>query len=693
MDFFNLYAHGFVRVAACNFPITLAQPQKNAEAVADYTKKLSQASVALAVFPQRCLSGYSLDDLLLQDTLLDGTQSAFSWLTQATKDFKTVIIVGAPLRHLNRVYDCAVALYGGTILGVVPKSYAPSHHELYERRQITPGDDQGTQIKLAGQTVPFGTNLIFAATNLPEFAFSIEISDDSQVPIPPSAAAAMAGATLIANPSSSPTSVGKAAERKKHCESSSARLIAGYLLATAGAGESSTDLAWDGQTLIYEAGTLLAQSASFSPHRQAAIADVDLGMLCHQRQRLGTFDDCERNHADLTMSFRRIEFELAIPAGDLGLQRKVSRFPFISEAPTQHGADCKEVLNIQVSALAQRLQAIGNPKIILGISGGLDSTHALIVAAKAMDRLHRPRTDILGFTMPGFATSAHTKANATSLAHALGITFSELDIRPAANLMLRELENPFAAGEKVYDVTFENVQAGLRTDFLFRLANQRGGIVLGTGDMSELALGWCTYGVGDQMSHYNANAGVPKTFIKEFLRWVINAGIFGKSVTITLKAILETEISPELIPATETAAVQSTEATIGPFDLQDFNLFYTLRHGMKPTKIAFLAWHAWNDATTGSWPSGYPEAERNAYDMATIKKWLKVFCQRFFGFAQFKRSASPNGPKVFSAGSLSPRGDWRMPSDISAKLWLQDTYRIPDKGSIRRLEPVDWNHE
>jgi NAD+ synthase (glutamine-hydrolysing) len=318
------------------------------------------------------------------------------------------------------------------------------------------------------------------------------------------------------------------------------------------------------------------------------------------------------------------------------------------------------------------------PKVVIGVSGGLDSTHALIVAARAMDRMGRPRSDILAFTMPGFATSDHTKLNATALANALGVTFAELDIKPAARQLLSDLGHPFADGRPVYDVTFENVQAGLRTDYLFRLANQRGGIVLGTGDLSELALGWCTYGVGDQMSHYNVNGGVPKTLMQHLIRWVIASGQFDDAVGATLQAILDTEITPELIPAAAGEQPQSTQAVIGPYSLQDFTLYHVLRHGLRPSKIAFLALHAWRDADAGEWPAGFPPDERVAYDLPAIKAWLNVFCQRFFGFAQFKRSALPGGPKVVRGGSLSPRGDWRMPSDTSAELWLADVSRIPD---------------
>jgi NAD+ synthase (glutamine-hydrolysing) len=387
---------------------------------------------------------------------------------------------------------------------------------------------------------------------------------------------------------------------------------------------------------------------------------------------MGTFDDNRRTHAERVGAFRRIPFTVDPPDVDLGLRREVERFPFVPNDPDRLALDCYEAYNIQVAGLQQRLMAIGEPNVVIGVSGGLDSTQALIVAARAMDRAGRPRSDILAFTLPGFATSAGTKDNAHKLMRSLGVTASEIDITPTARLMLEEIGHPFAKGEPVYDVTFENVQAGLRTDYLFRIANQRGGIVLGTGDLSELALGWATYGVGDQMSHYNVNGGVPKTFIQHLIRWVISSGQFDDDVSETLGAILETEISPELVPGDE---LQSTESKVGPYALQDFSLFYVLRYGFRPSKIGFMAWHAWGDVAAGDWPPGFPEGKRAAYDPAEIRHWLEVFCKRYFAFAQFKRSALPNGPKVSAGGSLSPRGDWRAPSDSSAAAWLHDLDR------------------
>lgn len=677
MDFFNLYAHGFARVAACTAPIALTQPRANAEAALAQAQQAAADGACLAVFPELNLTGYSIEDLVMQDTVLTATLEALDWLVPQTADLGCVLIVGAPLASLNRIYNCAVVIHRGQVLGVVPKSYLPTYREFYESRQIGRGDDVTGEIGIAGQDAPFGSDLLFAAEDLPGFVLNVEICEDMWVPIPPSAEAALAGATVIANLSGSPITVAKADERKLLCSSGSSRLLCGYVYAAAGEGESSTDLSWDGQTLIYDNGTLLAESERFPDGPRTTLADIDLGSLIQDRLRQGTFDDNRRTHAERTGEYRTVSFTLNPPSGDLGLRREVNRFPFVPNDPARLAQDCYEAYHIQVSGLEQRLREIGQPKVVIGVSGGLDSTQALIVAARAMDRLGRPRSDILAYTMPGFATSEHTRSNATALATALGVSFETLDITQTATVMLDALDHPFSDGKAEYDITFENVQAGLRTDYLFRLANHRGGIVLGTGDLSELALGWCTYGVGDQMSHYNVNGGVPKTLIQHLIRWVISEGLFDEAVGQTLQAILDTEITPELVPVAPGETPQSTQASIGPYALQDFTLFHVLRKGMKPSKIAFLAWHAWSDAATGAWPEGFPADERVAYDLATIKKWLGVFVSRFFGFAQFKRSALPNGPKVVRGGSLSPRGDWRAPSDGSAQLWLAELEKIP----------------
>jgi NAD+ synthase (glutamine-hydrolysing) len=679
VDFYSAYRHGFVRVAACTHHTTLADPPANAESVLGLARECHADGVALAVFPELTLSGYSIEDIVMQDSLLNAVEDAVATIVAASTDLLPVLVVGAPLRHRNRIYNTAVVIHRGTVLGVAPKSYLPTYREFYERRQIAPGDDVTGTIRLAGTDVPFGPDLLFAATDLPNFVLHVEVCEDMWVPIPPSAEAALAGATVLANLSGSPITIGRADDRKLLSRSASSRCLAAYVYAAAGEGESTTDLAWDGQTMIYENGVLLAESERFPKGERRSVADVDIDLLCAERLRMGTFDDNRRHHGANTDAFRRIEFVLDPPTGDIGLRREIERFPFVPSDPARLEQDCYEGYNIQVSGLEQRLRALNYPKVVIGVSGGLDSTHALIVAARAMDREGRPRSDILAFTLPGFATGDRTKGNAIALSEALGVTFAEIDIRDTASLMLTEMDHPFSRGEKVYDVTFENVQAGLRTDYLFRLANQRGGIVLGTGDLSELALGWSTYGVGDQMSHYNVNGGVPKTLIQHLIRWVSTSGQFDERVNTILQSVLDTEITPELVPAGEDEEIQSSEAKVGPYVLQDFSLFQVLRYGFRPSKVAFLAWHAWSDAERGDWPTGYPADKRPTYSLADIRQWLQVFVQRFYSFSQFKRSALPNGPKVSAGGALSPRGDWRAPSDMSAKIWLDEIEReVPE---------------
>ncbi len=687
MDFTSLYSHGFARVAAVTAPIRPADPAYNLASVLQEARACHDEGVAVAIFPELCLSGYAIEDLVLQDALLESVRAALAELVAVSADLRPVLVVGAPLALGTRVYNCAVVVHAGQVLGVAPKSYLPTYREFYEKRWYGAGDDQRARtITLDGRPVPFGPDLLFEATDVPGLVLHVEVCEDMWVPVPPSAEAALAGATVLANLSGSPITVARAEDRRLLVRGASQRCLAAYVYAAAGEGESSTDLSWDGQTMIYEVGVLLDESERFPDGPRRSVADVDLDQLRQERVRMGTFDDNRRTHRISAGSgspdaggraFRSVPFELRPPTGDLGLRRKVDRFPFVPDDPARLALDCFEAYNIQVSGLEQRLRQIGQPKIVIGVSGGLDSTHALIVAARAMDRLGRPRSDILGFTMPGFATGASTKSNATKLSQALGITFEELDIRPTAERMLQEIGHPFAAGEPVYDVTFENVQAGLRTDYLFRLANQRGGIVLGTGDLSELALGWCTYGVGDQMSHYAVNTGVPKTLVQHLIRWVIGQGLFEDEVNEVLRVIVEQKITPELIPGKEGESEQDTEESVGPYSLQDFNLFYTLRYGFRPSKTAFLSWHAWRDREQGEWPPSYPDSRRAEYDLATIRSWLEVFLRRFFAFSQFKRSALPNGPKVSAGGSLSPRGDWRAPSDGNADAWLADLERVP----------------
>jgi NAD+ synthase (glutamine-hydrolysing) len=669
-EFRSIYRHGFARVAACTTRCTLADPAANAAAILEVASACHRQGVALAVFPELGLSGYAISDLLHQSTLLDAVEAGVAELLDASRALLPLLLVGAPLRHAGALYNCALAIHRGRLLGVVPKVHLPNYREFYEPRHFVVGEGvTGRETSVAGMTAPFGTDLLFAAEDVPGLVVHAEICEDIWIPVPPSSQAALAGATVLANLSASNITIGKAETRRLLCASQSARCLAAYLYAAAGAGESTTDLAWDGQASIFENGATLAETERFPSASRLAVADIDLDLLRHERMQMGSFDTNRRCHP---VAFRRIGFRLEPPTGDIGLERKVERYPFVPADPARLGQDCYEAYNIQVSGLTQRLRAIGTEHVVIGVSGGLDSTHALIVCGHAFDLLELPRSNILAYTMPGFATSEHTKTNAIRLMQALGVTWRELDIRPAAERMLTDLGHPFAQGEAVYDVTFENVQAGLRTDYLFRLANHHGGIVIGTGDLSELALGWCTYGVGDQMAHYNVNAGVPKTLIQHLIRWVISSNQFAPEVGKTLDAILATEITPELVPTKEGETPQSTEAYIGPYALQDFNLHYTLRHGFVPSKIAFLALHAWEDAARGDWPPGFPEDRKGAYDLATIRKWLEVFLRRFFAFSQFKRSAMPNGPKVSAGGSLSPRGDWRAPSDGNANAWLAE---------------------
>ncbi|WP_428484835.1 NAD(+) synthase [Rhodopila sp.] len=678
MSFHSLYRHGFARVAACTTRTALADPATNAQTILRMAQDCDRQAVALAVFPELGLSGYAISDLLQQTTLLDAVETAIDTLVAGSVDLMPLLLVGAPLRHLGALYNCALAIHRGQLLGVVPKIHLPNYREFYETRHFVSGDGtDGGAITLGGHTVPFGTDLLFEAYDLRGLVVHAEICEDVWVPNPPSGEAAVAGATVLANLSASNITIGKAETRRLLCRSQSARCIAAYLYAAAGAGESTTDLAWDGQASVFENGNTLAETERFPVADQAAVADIDLDMLAQERLQMGSFDTNRRRHA---RAFRRIAFALLPPAGDAGFRRRLERFPFVPADVTRLEQDCYEAYNIQVFGLAQRMRATGLKRVVIGISGGLDSTQALLVCAQAFDLLGLPRADILAYTMPGFATSGHTKTNAWRLMKSLGVTGQELDIKPAAKQMLTDLGHPFATGKSVYDITFENVQAGLRTDYLFRLANHQGGIVIGTGDLSELALGWCTYGVGDQMAHYNVNAGVPKTLIQHLIRWIIGTKRFDDDVLLTLDAIVSTEISPELVPVSVGETPQSTEAKIGPYALQDFTLFHILRYGFQPSKIAFMALHAWQDPARGDWPPHFNADRRVGYDLKQIRHWMGVFLTRFFAFSQFKRSAMPNGPKVSAGGSLSPRGDWRAPSDGNAAAWLAELERnVPEE--------------
>ena len=685
--FFEPRTHGFVRVAAATPAVSVADPAANASATIDLARQADREGVDLAVFPELGISSYAIDDLHLQDALLRGVDLAIGRVAAASADLRPALLVGAPLARNSRVYNCAVVIAHGRVLGAIPKSFLPNYREYYEKRWFAAGAGiVGGEIEIAGTRVPFGTDLRFTATDHDGFDFCVEICEDLWAATPPSTSGALAGALICANLSASNIVIGKARDRALLCASQSMRTLSAYVYSAAGPGESTTDLAWDGQGTVHELGELLVGSDRFGTEPELVVADVDAARVRLERMRTGLFDDAAAANEHPESWFRVVGFEHRATTADTGssqssggpeLLRTVARFPFVPDDPERLEEDCYEAFNIQVEGLVTRFRATGGDRVVIGVSGGLDSTHALIVAAKAFDRMGLDRSGILGFTMPGFATSDTTRSNAWALMEAIGVTAEEIDIRPAARQMLADMDHPFARGEEVYDVAFENVQAGLRTDYLFRLANDRRGFVVGTGDLSELALGWCTYGVGDQMSHYNVNAGVPKTLIQHLIRWSVRTDQFDEETDRLLLAVLDTVISPELVPTHEDAEgddteIQSTEDVIGPYELHDFFLHHLSRHGLAPSKVAFLAWHAWHDSDTGSWPEGFPGDRRNSYDLATIRHWLEEFVRRFYGFSQFKRSAMPNGPKVSGGGSLSPRGDWRAPSDASAAVFLSE---------------------
>ncbi|HEY5769935.1 MAG TPA: NAD(+) synthase [Terrimicrobium sp.] len=678
-SFQSIYSHGFVRAAVCIPHVRVADPTFNTERMLSLARRASDIGAAIALFPELGISAYSNEDLFHQDVLLDATKTALRRVIDESQQLSPVLLVGAPLRFEGKLFNCALVIYRGHLLGIVPKTFLPNYREFYEKRQFNSGRNAvGREVLFLGSTVPFGNDLVFDAKNYDDFSIHVEICEDLWTPIPPSTYAALAGATVLTNLSASNITIGKADYRRDLCASQSGRCIAAYLYSAAGPGESTTDLAWDGHAIIYENDELLAESERFSSAEQIVIADIDLERLAQDRMRLTSFNDAVADHRERVRAIRRVSFEFQPPEGDLPLRRNVERFPYVPSDPAARDERCYEAYNIQVHSLMKRMQSIGAKRVVIGVSGGLDSTHALIVAAKTMDRLGFSRADILGYTMPGFATSSITLRNAHSLMQALRVTASEIDIRPSCLQMLRDLGHPFSKGERVYDIAFENVQAGERTSHLFRLANFHNGIVLGTGDLSELALGWCTYGVGDHMSHYNVNASVPKTLIQHLLRWVISSRQFETEANEVLQSILDTEISPELVPHEtddQSEPAQSTEAKVGPYDLQDFNIYYVTRYGFRPSKVAFLSQHAWSDKARGRWPDSLPVGKHREYDIAAIKKWLDVFLFRFFKLSQFKRSCLPNGPKVGSGGSLSPRGDWRAPSDSEAEAWLEELRR------------------
>jgi NAD+ synthase (glutamine-hydrolysing) len=658
-DFFNLYRHGFARVAVATPIVRIGDPHHNGEATLELIERAAAENTALVVFPELGLTAYTCDDLFHQRALIDAAQEALARLIERTRRLPVAALVGLPVTVHGLLYNCAALVCRGRLVGVAPKIYLPNYREFYEGRYFTPGDTTScTEIRLAGQSTAFGTGLLFKVAEQPGFVLHVEICEDLWVPTPPSSFATLAGATVVANLSASNVVIGKEGYRRQLVGNQSARCLAAYLYSAAGMGESTTDLAWDGHALIYENGTLVAESRRFADTPQLAAADIDLGRLAADRMRQNTFGDAALRHHEEVRRFRTIDFSLPSPTGRLELVRKIDPLPYVPSDPKTRDARCEEVFRIQVNGLTTRMRATGGKKLVIGVSGGLDSTHALLVCARAMDHLKLPRKNILAYTMPGFATTSRTKNQAWQLMRAIGCSAEEIDIKPSCMQMLKDIGHPYAKGRKVYDIAFENVQAGERTSHLFRLANQHGAMVAGTGDLSELALGWSTYGVGDHMSHYNPNGSVPKTLIKFLVAWVAESDELGPDVKRALRRVLETEISPELVPGN-----QATERVVGPYELQDFNLYYVLRFGYAPTKVAFLAWHAW----------------RGKYKLREIKKWLGVFLKRFLETSQFKRSAVPNSPKVGSGGSLSPRGDWRAPSDGNATAWLENLAEVPDR--------------
>lgn len=663
-------------MSVCVPHLRVADPEFNAMRTLELAREASKKHAAVTLFPELGISAYSNEDLFHQDALIEASKAAVQKLAQDSAAFSQVLIVGAPIRAEGRLFNCGVVIYKGQVLGLAPKTHLPNYREFYERRQFTSAREATVrEVEWFGRMVPFGNDLIFEARNVEGFRLHVEICEDVWSPAPPSTAAAVAGATILANLSASNITIGKSEYRHTLCASQSGRCIGAYLYSAAGPGESTTDLAWDGHALIYENSDLLAEAERFSASEQTIVADVDLERLLQDRMRTTSFNDAKHDFEGSLAGMRRVPFDFAVPQGSIPLIREVQRFPYVPSQRSQRDLRCYEAYNIQVHSLMKRLSSTGLQKLVIGISGGLDSTHALIVAAKTMDRLRLPRTNILAYTMPGFATSQHTLANALELMTALKVSSHQIDIRPSCLQMFKDIGHPFARGEKVYDIAFENVQAGERTSHLFRLANLHNALVLGTGDLSELALGWMTYGVGDHMSHYNVNVSVPKTLIQYLIRWVIASGQFDPEANRILSAIVETEISPELVPSEDgdcSKPSQKTAETVGPYELQDFNLYYITRYGFRPSKVAFLAYHAWGDVERGAWPELVPNERRNAYDLPTIKKWMGVFLHRFFKTSQFKRSAIPNGPKVGSGGSLSPRGDWRAPSDSESKVWLDE---------------------
>ncbi len=646
----------FFRVASASPRVKLANVDANVETIASMIGVFAGNDVDLGVFPELCLTGYTCGDLYHDRTLLDAVVRGLARLAEETSSVATAVIVGAPVIYNNVLFNCGIVIHGGRVRMIVPKTYIPNYGEFYEKRWWQPADDvwDGRVTLLPGviDDVPFGAKQLYEIGGV---RIGIEICEDLWTPIPPSSRMAMAGAQIIANLSASDAVVGKYDYLCNLIAQQSARTITGYVYASAGFGESTTDLVFDGKTIIAENGWIARRNSRWQTGDQSVIADIDIEAIDHDRLYKSSFADCAMR--ELAFGFTRVVSDVTMrEATPAALMRPVDPTPFVpSDDETMNGR-CSEVINIQVAALAQRLSATNTRSLVIGISGGLDSTLALLVAVKTFDRLGYDRKGITGVTMPGFGTSGRTHTNAVTLMEALGISTREISIAEAVTLHFKEIGHD----PSVRDVTYENAQARQRTYLLMDIANQTGGMVLGTGDLSELALGWATYN-GDHMSMYGVNAGVPKTLVRHLVRWLAEkAG--SEVVRKALIDVADTPISPELIPVDESGNIsQKTEDLVGPYELHDFFLFHFIRFGRSPRKIFFLAQIAF----------------KGLFDDKTILHWLRHFCRRFFN-QQFKRSCMPDGPKVGSV-SLSPRGDWRMPSDAQSAIWLREVDQLQDE--------------
>lgn len=629
---------GFIKVAAATPQIKVADCEYNREQVLQEIQKAEQMGVKLLVLPELCLTGYTCGDLFLQETLLQGAKDSLEWLMERTAKIPMMVVIGLPFSVNCKLYNVAAFLYEGRILGMIPKTYMPNYSEFYEVRHFARGNRNVQMISVAGRKVPFGTQLLFQCKQMPEFTIGCEICEDLWVPNAPSVEHALAGATVLCNPSASVEVTAKEGYRRQLISSQSARTISAYIYADAGEGESTTDVVFSGHNLICENGTILTESKRFT--NEMAVTEIDIKKLSVERRRMNTYE--WQNGEDYTV----IEFDM--PLESTGLTRSFSKTPFIPTNQDRRTERCEEIFMLQAMGLKKRLVHTNCQSAVIGLSGGLDSTLALLVTARAFDMIGLERNQILGVTMPGYGTTDRTYQNALEMAKALGVTLKEISIVQAVDRHFQDIGHDKA----VHDITYENSQARERTQILMDLANQRNGLVIGTGDLSEMALGWATYN-GDHMSMYAVNVSIPKTLVRHLVRYVADT-CGQKELTEVLLDVLDTPVSPELLPPEHGEIVQKTEDVVGPYELHDFFLYYMMRFGFSPSKIFRIARQAFD----------------SVYDDETILKWLKKFYWRFFS-QQFKRSCVPDGPKVGTV-ALSPRGDWRMPSDASVSLWIKE---------------------